>query len=125
MTDKKRILVIDDDHEVRSILCENLRDCGYVVREAHNGAVGLMMIETEPMPDLIITDIIMPEKEGIETIREIRKMHAHVKVIAISGGGRTESGDFLEMARKVGADTSIPKPISMPVLEATIKKLVA
>lgn len=121
----KRILVIDDDREVRNTICENLRECGYEVLDAGNGAIGLELIEKIGLPDMVITDIIMPEKEGLEIIMEIRKKHPNVRVIAISGGARTQVGDFLEMAKKLGADASFPKPIDMDMLEETIKKLVA
>ncbi len=123
MTAKKRIVVIDDDADVRSILCENLQECGFDVLEAANGEHGLHLIETG-LPDLVITDIIMPQKEGLETILEIRKKYPHVKLIAISGGGRTRTGDFLEAAKKFGSDAAFPKPINMDELETTVRQLV-
>ena len=119
----KRILVIDDDREVRSTICENLRESGYEVLDAGNGAVALSLIDKIGLPHLVITDIIMPEKEGLETIIEIRPRHPSVKVIAISGGGRTETGDFLDMARKLGAIASFAKPLDINKLDETIRML--
>lgn len=123
MTPGKRILVIDDDYEVRMTISENLRESGYEVLDASNGAVGIQLMDKIGFPEIVITDIIMPEKEGLETIMEIRQKNPEVKLIAISGGGRTTAGDFLEMARKLGAHASFPKPVDMDKLEATIEKL--
>ncbi len=124
MNEKKWILVIDDDESVRLALCENLEDCGFNVTCAANGDHGLKLIADDGLPDLVITDIIMPQKEGLETIQEIRKKYPGVKLIAMSGGGRTKIGDFLEMARKFGSDAILPKPIDMDELETTVRKLV-
>lgn len=120
-----RILVIDDDRDVRNTMCENLRDCGYEVLDARNGAVGLQLMESLGFPEIVITDIIMPEKEGLETIMEIRKKQPGVKIIAMSGGGHGQVCNFLDMAQRLGADASFPKPVDMDRLEETIKKLVA
>lgn len=120
-----RILVIDDDRDVRNTICENLRDCGYEVLDAGNGAVGLQLMDNIGYPEIVITDIIMPEKEGLETIMEIRKKQPGVKIIAMSGGGHTRFGNFLDMAKNLGADASFPKPVDMDRLEEAIKKFVA
>jgi DNA-binding NtrC family response regulator len=121
----KKILVIDDDVGVRTTLCENLRDSGFYVTEASNGLDGLVMINRHGSPDVIITDIIMPGMGGLEAIQEIRRLSPRSKVIAISGGGRTESEDFLETALREGAVATFPKPFDMDKLEATIMKLFA
>lgn len=119
----ERILVIDDDRDVRNTICDNLRESGYEVLDAGNGAVALTLIDKIGLPHLVITDIIMPEKEGLETIIEIRSRHPDVKIIAISGGGRTQTGNFLEMARKLGAIASFAKPLDINQLDEIIKKL--
>lgn len=116
-----KILVIDDDAAVRESVCDNLRDVGYIVLEAANGLHGLVMIEGYGVPDVIITDIIMPEMGGLEAIEKIRSQNPDVKIIAISGGGRTKSGDFLEEAMQMGAIKTFSKPIDMDKLENTIK----
>jgi DNA-binding response OmpR family regulator len=119
-----KILVIDDDHAVRRTICENLSESGYDVLDAADGDQGLNLIDPEAPPSLVVTDIIMPRKEGLETIIEIRKKFPQIKLIAISGGGRTRSTDFLALAKRLGSDAIIPKPIDMDQLEKTIKSLV-
>jgi len=118
-----KILVIDDDHAVRRTICDNLAESGYEVLEASDGDMGLSMIDPAKLPAIVITDIIMPQKEGLETIIEIRKNFPQIKLIAISGGGRTRSTDFLTLAKRLGADAILPKPVDMDQLEKTIKSL--
>ena len=105
----QKILVIDDDSLVRDTLVRILERKGYQVLVASDGLRGLRMFRSE-QPDLVITDIIMPEKEGLETIREIRGECPDAKIIAISGGARIGSMDFLDFAGKLGASEIIPKP---------------
>jgi DNA-binding response OmpR family regulator len=105
----QKILVIDDDSLVRDTLLRILERKGYQVLVAPDGARGLHMFRSE-QPDLVITDIIMPDKEGLQTIREIRGECPNAKIIAISGGARIGNMDFLQMARKLGASEIIPKP---------------
>ncbi len=105
----QKVLVIDDDSLVRDTIVRILERKGYQVLVACDGLRGLRMFRSE-QPDLVITDIIMPEKEGLETIRDIRAECPDVKIIAISGGARIGNMDFLEMAGKLGASEIIPKP---------------
>ncbi|MBU0800344.1 MAG: response regulator [Alphaproteobacteria bacterium] len=118
-----KILVIDDEKNVRSTICENLELCGYEVMQATDGENGLEIIDAEDPPQLVITDIIMPRKEGLETIMQLRKIYPAMKVIAISGGGRTRTMDFLALAEKLGANAVLPKPIDLDELERTVKSL--
>jgi len=104
-----RILVIDDEYELRSMLRQMLEHAGHEVSEAVNGAVGIEIYERDA-PDLIITDIIMPEKEGVETIIALRRANPALPIIAISGGGRLDATDFLSMAKKLGARRTLTKP---------------
>jgi CheY-like chemotaxis protein len=104
-----KILVIDDDHLVRYTLSKILSRKGYEVVTAADGKRGITLFRNEH-PDLVITDIIMPEQEGIDTIIQIRHERPNAKIIAISGGGRIRNIDFLEMARSLGADDVIAKP---------------
>jgi CheY-like chemotaxis protein len=104
-----KILVIDDDAIVRETIIQILEDGGYEVVSAEDGKRGLASFRGEK-PDLVITDIIMPEKEGIQTITEIRHDRPDAKVIAISGGGRIGNTDFLKIAQKLGASDVIAKP---------------
>ncbi len=104
-----RILVIDDDSAARDTIVQVLEDGGYQVTSAEDGRRGLASFRRDP-PDLVITDIIMPEKEGIQTITEMRGERPDAKIIAISGGGRIGNTDFLRIARHLGAMDVIPKP---------------
>jgi DNA-binding response OmpR family regulator len=104
-----KILVIDDDHLVRYTLSKILSRKGYEVVTASDGKRGMTLLRNEH-PDLVITDIIMPEQEGIDTIIQIRHERPSIKIMAISGGGRIRNIDFLEMARSLGADDIIAKP---------------
>jgi CheY-like chemotaxis protein len=105
----KRILVIDDNEVVRNTVGRILQSGGYAVTLAEDGRKGMVSFRRE-RPDLVITDIIMPEQEGIETIRQILSDEPNAKIIAISGGGRMGHMDFLEVARKLGAVDILPKP---------------
>lgn len=105
----EKILVIDDDEVVRMVIVRVLERHGYRVVSAEDGRRGLAVFHAEK-PDLVITDMIMPEREGIETIREICRERPDAKIIAISGGGRIGSADFLAMAMKLGATDVLAKP---------------
>jgi DNA-binding response OmpR family regulator len=104
-----KILVIDDDHLVRYTISKILQRNGFDVVTASDGKRGMAVFRTEN-PDVVITDIIMPEQEGAETIIMMRHERPQVRIIAISGGARTRNIDYLEMARALGADDVIRKP---------------
>ena len=104
-----KVLVIDDDHDVRETIGDILRAAGFDVEQAGDGNQGLEAIQQADF-DLILTDILMPQKEGIETILEIRNGNPYIKIIAISGGDRTGNYAFLEMAEKLGANATLKKP---------------
>jgi DNA-binding NtrC family response regulator len=104
-----KILVIDDDVIVRETIVQILEDGGHQVVSAEDGKRGMAAFRSEH-PDLVITDIIMPEQEGIQTITEIRGVQPNAKIIAISGGGRIGNTDFLKIARHLGAFDAIAKP---------------
>jgi DNA-binding response OmpR family regulator len=106
-----RILVIDDEELARFTLREILEAAGHEVVEASNGNEGTACQRTNPC-DIVITDMIMPEKEGLETIAELKGEYPGLKIIAISGGGRTRNLDFLKLADEFGADQIIVKPFS-------------
>jgi len=118
-----RILVIDDDEQVLDMLYESLTREGYDVLKASNGEQGLRLYR-EKSVDLIITDIIMPEKEGIETIIELRQDFPNVKIIAISGGGRAGTKDYLQMAKIFGVQRTFTKPVAREQLLDAIKELI-
>ena len=119
----KRILVIDDEEQIRSMLRMMLEDAGYEVEDASDGNIGIMVFREKPA-DVIIIDILMPEKEGIETIMELRQDFPGIKIIAISGGGRFKSPTtFLTMAEHFGADRTFTKPIDRDALLSAVQEL--
>ena len=120
----KRILVIDDDVQVRQMLRQMLEREGYEVVDAPDGKEGIRLYRDEPA-DLIITDIIMPEKEGIGTIFELRREFPGVKIIAVSGGGRfVHKNDCLDLCRAKGIP-AFSKPFDRKELLEAIQKLLA
>lgn len=120
----KRILIIDDDYLVRDMLERLMRKACYKVVTAEDGNRALRLHRDNPV-DLVITDIIMPEKEGLETITEFRKLSSGVKIIAISGGGRVGPSSYLRMAKLLGADRTFAKPVDTAQLLATVEELLA
>jgi CheY-like chemotaxis protein len=119
-----KILVIDDDAIVRQTLTTVLEDGGYEVFMADDGLRGMTAFRSG-RPDLVITDIIMPEQEGLQTITEIRRERPDAKIIAISGGGRIANTDFLKMAKALGAMAAIPKPFDPDELVSVVRACLA
>ena len=105
-----RVLVIDDDPMILNLLVRVFELEGYEVLQANNGKEGLIAFQDNPI-DLVVTDIVMPEADGLETIMEIRKNNRDVKIIAISGGGRIAPEDHLIMAKQLGANCTFCKPV--------------
>jgi len=104
-----KILIIDDELQAREMMKEMLVREGHDVVAAANGAEGLEAFHKQKS-DLVVTDLIMPDKEGIETIIEIKSIASEVKIIAVSGGGRYDPKDSLKMAQTLGADIVFKKP---------------
>jgi DNA-binding NtrC family response regulator len=120
---KETILVIDDDEAVRYAIRRAFREEDFTVALAADGGQGLKLLDTVS-PALVITDLIMPEKEGLETIRELRKRRPDLPIIAISGGGRLVGCDFLDVARKLGASEALVKPFEPEqLIEAANRQL--
>jgi CheY-like chemotaxis protein len=117
-----KILIIDDEEQIRLAFKEMLGRFGYEVLEAANGEEGLAL-QREKTADLVITDIIMPDKEGLETIRELRQEFPEVKIIAISGGGQIGSDQYLDVARKLGAACTLKKPVGLEQLRQEVHRL--
>jgi CheY-like chemotaxis protein len=115
-----RILVIDDDSLIRETLRRMLEGAGHEVTEAEDGAAGLKAVSAQ-RPDLVVTDIYMPGKEGIETIRELRQIVPGLKIIAISGSSWSSGHDALSSAKLLGADRTLPKPFRREQLLASIR----
>ncbi len=116
----QHIHIIDDEALIRELFRRILETEGYEVSDAADGNEALAMCRKAP-PDLIITDLIMPDKEGIETIIEMKRDFPEVKIIAISGGGRITAKEYLELAATFGADMTLTKPISRDELLAAVR----
>lgn len=104
-----RILLVDDDDGVRRMLRLTLERADHEVFEASNGREA-MERHKEVRPDVIVIDLIMPEKEGLETIQDLRREGVQVPVIAMSGGGKIGADSYLSVARAFGADRVLSKP---------------
>jgi CheY-like chemotaxis protein len=126
-----RILVIDDDRDLRTLLLYELRAAGHDVRAACDGAEGLALQHELPA-DVVVTDIYMPEKEGIETIRELKEQFPKVKIIAMSGGGslraarRAFTSEALAVVgRELNVVAVLQKPFETPELLRSVEAAVA
>jgi len=106
------ILLVDDDDLVRETVAGILADRGYGVHKAAHGREALAILAREAAVDAVILDIMMPEMEGIEALREMRKHRPALPIIMISGGDRSGWTDALDMASKLGANRTLPKPFS-------------
>ncbi len=120
-----RILLIDDDDQFRMLLRKMLEKAGYNdIEEANDGSIGVKLFRQHPF-DLVITDIIMPDKEGIETIIELTGDYPQIKIIAMSGGGRVCPQDYLETAKRLGASRTLAKPFNYSELVDTVHELLS
>lgn len=118
----KKVLLIDDEPAILLMLKKMVERAGYEVDMASNGIEGINLLNKYSF-DLVITDIIMPEREGLEIIAELRRDQPGVKVIAISGGGRLSPEGYLESANLLGADIVFKKPFSQKDMVKAIKSL--
>jgi DNA-binding response OmpR family regulator len=119
----KKILVIDDDQQFNRMICMILEDAGYGVRTAPNGLEGLGMFMKE-RPDLVITDLYMPEKEGLETIMELRQTDKEIRILVVSGGSpHMNMSEMFTMAGIFGADAALPKPFDIGTLLQKVREL--
>lgn len=104
-----KIIIIDDDALIRRVVGRVLTGAGYQVLEATNGRDGMAVIH-EQKPDLIITDLMMPEKEGLETVRELQTDSCKAPILVISGSDLDNRAMYLDMAKRFGADATLKKP---------------
>ncbi len=118
----KRVLIIDDEPVILVMLKKMIEKAGYKVDLASNGNEGLDLLRSKPF-DLVITDIIMPEREGLEIISILRKEFPEIKVIAISGGGRLSPDGYLESANFLGAKKVLKKPFTMDEIVGAVNEL--
>jgi DNA-binding response OmpR family regulator len=117
-----KILVLDDEPSILLMIKKMLEKAGYEVIIASNGKEGMRLFDKEK-PDMVITDIIMPEKEGLETIFELRRMYPDLKIIAISGGGRISPDGYLPGAKLLGANMVFQKPLVQKEFLAAVASL--
>lgn len=117
-----KILVFDDEPSILLMIKKMLEKAGHEVEIALNGKDGMVLFEKNK-PDLLITDIIMPEKEGLETIYELRRKYPDLKIIAISGGGRIGPDGYLPGAKLMGANAVFTKPLVPKEFLQTISDL--
>jgi CheY-like chemotaxis protein len=118
------ILVIDDNASVRKAITLMLESGGYRVTGAKDGTEGMRLFDSGE-PDLVICDIIMPDKDGIELIREMRRTRPDTRIIAMTGGGQFPNLDFLKMARAFGAADALAKPIDPDDLVSRVEACLA
>jgi len=117
-----KILVIEDDESMLKSIRRALVLEGYHVLGAENGLVAIHLLQDNPV-DLVITDIFMPYKDGIDTVMDIKSKFPAIKIIVISGGGSIDGVDFLDLAEKVGADCSFQKPFDPQDLVSAVHEL--
>lgn len=117
-----KILVVEDDSSFRKVLVRMLTRAGYEIDQAGDGNQALEVC-AEFKPDLVLTDIIMPDKEGLETIQELLEISPDLKIIAMSGGGKFGPDSYLPLAEKLGAKASLQKPFMRDELLSTIESV--
>ncbi len=118
----RKILIIDDEPYILLMLKKMLEKAGFEVDLASNGREGMALFQKDSA-DLVITDIIMPDKEGLELILEMKKLRPELKIIAMSGGGRISPESYLECARHFGAEKVFQKPFRQKDLVSAVLEL--
>ena len=116
------VLIVEDDPQMLEVLTEAFSAAHYTFIVAADGEEALERVK-ESQVDLLVTDILMPEMDGLELINEIKKSNSDIKIIAITGGGYIGSTSYLKMAKSIGADEMLPKPFELDVLINKAKKL--
>jgi two-component system, chemotaxis family, chemotaxis protein CheY len=115
-----RILLVDDDDMSRSTIHKMLERAGYSVESTQDGNEVIRMYSQDGA-DLVVTDLIMPDKDGLEIIQELRRIDPKVRILAISGGGRVDANEYLAVARKFGAVEVLSKPFSRNDLRLAVE----
>ena len=117
----KRILVVDDEAQIRTMLTQMLEQEGYEVHTAENGEEGFTLVGRHSF-DLVITDMIMPVKDGLKFIMELVRDYPNLQILAISGGGAIKAERYLTMAGYLGDIATLEKPFKREVLLEVVKK---
>lgn len=121
---RPHILVADDEPGIRRLVSRTLERAGYEVTCVADGSEALARIDGQPF-DLLITDLVMPETEGIETIMRLHRTHPGLPIIAMSGGNPRGPGDFLSMAQLLGARVTLRKPFDCDALLGAVERILA
>lgn len=120
----KRILVIDDEEPIRKLAMRVLKQEGYEVDAAANGQIAIKSFKAHPS-DLVITDIMMPDMDGLEVIQELRRLQPDLKIIAMSGGGTMKAELALKLAKGFGAGRMLSKPFGIDELTDAVKEVLS
>ncbi|MGQ9619817.1 MAG: response regulator [Bacteroidales bacterium] len=118
------IMIVEDETEVREMLKDALSRKKYPLIEASNGKEALAKFKAS-LVDLVITDILMPDEDGLKVIMKLKEIKPSVKIIAISGGGKIGPASYLNIAKALGADEIIAKPFSLKTLVSRIEELLS
>lgn len=121
--ERKKILLVDDEEAIRKMVKAMLGDELYEFEEASNGLDAQHLLKKDAAFDLIITDVIMPDCDGIELVMAVRRKLPDIKVIVMSGGGRVRAGHYLDLAEKLGAANVFEKPFDTAELRETVRRL--
>lgn len=119
-----RILVVDDDAIIRRMLRKALQQAGHEVVEAQNGEEAIRLQQAS-QAELVITDMLMPETDGVEVIMELRRQAPRLKIIAMSGGGHFGQTETLDVAMPLGAMSTLRKPFRLELMLETVEKALA
>jgi CheY-like chemotaxis protein len=117
-----RVLVIDDNSDIRNTLRWLLEGEGYLVSVAANGLEGLKLQRGSPA-DIVVTDVFMPEQDGIETLWKFREEYPQVPIVVMSGGGAARGTDYLSVARQLGASRTLAKPLDPQELINVVRQI--
>ena len=117
-----RILVVDDNEDLRTTIQALLQADGFEVAVAADGEAALIQNKSRPA-DVVVTDLFMPDKDGIETIIELKKLYPNIKIVAMSGWTSTQGSDYLQVAREIGAAVTLQKPFDPAELSRVVRAL--
>ena len=119
---KTRVLVVDDNEDLRNTIGALLQADGFEVALAADGQAALAQHHAMPC-DVVLTDLFMPDKDGIETIVELRKLSPGIKIVAMSGWTSSQGSDYLQVAREIGASVTLQKPFDPQELSRVLRRL--
>ena len=117
------VLVVDDEENIRFVIREMLEHSAHRVMEAQTGSEALKTFEQEGVPDLVITDLVMPDKNGIDLILDLKKRYPEVKVLAMSGGGGNGKYDYIPIVELIGAGSVLRKPFNLSDMHSLVEEL--